>query len=470
MINLMNIEKYKENNRIEAKKALGGLPQSIWETYSAFANTMGGVILLGVEEYKDKSLHPINLPNPEALVEKFWRLINDKHKVSVNILSANDVTIENVDGNRIIMIRVPRAQRIDQPVYIDGNPFTGSYRRSGEGDYRCSFQDVQAMSRDAAIKTQDMTILENTDLGALCVNSINKYRTRFREYRPNHPWIHFDDIEFLFIIGAVGKGMDGKLHPTSGGLLLFGFHEEIKKEFPEFILEYKENICEDSSNECFSSDNWRGNVLDFCFYVSDRITTAIDIEDNNVDKELVLNCLKEALANCLINADYYGKQKIMITMNKDNMIFSNPGRFRIDLESAKRGGISDPRNRMLLKCFSLIEISEGVGGGIPNIINIWQKNGWTSPIIVEEFNPDQITVKLIMRKKSGIKRANEDSLAKTMIYKQVIINYLTENILVGILELKQLLGLDIKLVKEILSDMIDSKLIIEEDNHYRLMD
>ena len=69
MIDFSKIEQYRENNRIEAKKSLGGLPKSIWETYSAFANTHGGIILLGVEEWADKSLHTVDLPDPDRLIK-----------------------------------------------------------------------------------------------------------------------------------------------------------------------------------------------------------------------------------------------------------------------------------------------------------------------------------------------------------------------------------------------------------------
>lgn len=153
MLDFDNIEKYRENNRIEAKKALGGLPHSIWETYSAFANTLGGVILLGVEEYKDKSLHPVDLPDPQRLIREFWDTVNNPKKVSVNILTDKDVFVKEADGNSIVVINVPRAQRTDRPVYLEGNPLN-AYRRNGEGDYKCTREEVQAMTRDASVKTR----------------------------------------------------------------------------------------------------------------------------------------------------------------------------------------------------------------------------------------------------------------------------------------------------------------------------
>ena len=111
MIDFSKIEQYRENNRIEAKKALGGLPKSIWETYSAFANTHGGIILLGVEEWADKSLHTVDLPDPDRLIKEFWDIVNNPNKTSVNVLSSKDVFVQEVDGDHIVVINVPRAER-----------------------------------------------------------------------------------------------------------------------------------------------------------------------------------------------------------------------------------------------------------------------------------------------------------------------------------------------------------------------
>ncbi len=136
MFDFDNLGKYRENNRIEAKKATGGLPESIWETYSAFANTEGGIILLGIIENEDKSLQAIDLIDPESLVMDFWQMVNDPNIASANILTSDCVTIENIGSKRIVAIQVPKAPEKDRPVFVYNDPVQGAYFRIGESDVR----------------------------------------------------------------------------------------------------------------------------------------------------------------------------------------------------------------------------------------------------------------------------------------------------------------------------------------------
>ena len=145
MLDFDNLQNYREDNRIEAKEALGGLPESIWETYSAFANADGGVILLGVKELPDKSLQALDLLDPQWLIEDFWAILCDPLRVSVNLLTEDDIQIHDVDGKQIIAITVPKAPPEMRPVYVDNNLYRGTYYRSGEGDYRCTREEVDAM-------------------------------------------------------------------------------------------------------------------------------------------------------------------------------------------------------------------------------------------------------------------------------------------------------------------------------------
>ena len=145
MLDFENLGKYRENNRIEAKQALGGLPESIWETYSAFANAEGGIILLGVEELPDKSLHALDILDPHWLIEDFLAILNDPARVSTNILTPEDIQIHVVEGKTILSITVPAADAAHRPVYIGDDPYRGSYRRCGEGDFRIPKEEIDVM-------------------------------------------------------------------------------------------------------------------------------------------------------------------------------------------------------------------------------------------------------------------------------------------------------------------------------------
>ena len=69
----------------ECKDASGGLPNSLWESYSSFANTDGGVIVLGVKEVGRK-FSIAGVQKAATLIKRFWDGVNNREKVSVNIL------------------------------------------------------------------------------------------------------------------------------------------------------------------------------------------------------------------------------------------------------------------------------------------------------------------------------------------------------------------------------------------------
>lgn len=130
---MAQFDSYREDNRREVKKARGGLPNSLWETYSAFANCYGGIIILGVKENKDGSWYMTGLDNATKLRKDFWDTINNKNKVSVNLLTDNDLEIYEENNNVIMAIHVPKAKREQKPVYINGDMFNGTFRRNWEG-------------------------------------------------------------------------------------------------------------------------------------------------------------------------------------------------------------------------------------------------------------------------------------------------------------------------------------------------
>ena len=145
MLDFDDLGKYKETNRIEAKEAVCGLPQSIWETYSSFANTAGGVILLGVEELPDKSLSCVWLPDADMLIDDFLYALRDGKTVSADILKPSDVRKEKSGDREIVVINVPKADRSERPVFVGNDPFSGTYKRIGDGDVRCTKYEVSSM-------------------------------------------------------------------------------------------------------------------------------------------------------------------------------------------------------------------------------------------------------------------------------------------------------------------------------------
>ena len=115
-----------EHLTLECKRCESKLPNSLWDTYSAFANSYGGTILLGIEEHRaetdqSKCFTIQGVTNPDKLITDFWNLLNDPNKVSVNLLKDDDVQSITIEGKLVIAIHVPQARYDEKPIYINDN-------------------------------------------------------------------------------------------------------------------------------------------------------------------------------------------------------------------------------------------------------------------------------------------------------------------------------------------------------------
>ncbi|MBW4632883.1 MAG: putative DNA binding domain-containing protein [Iphinoe sp. HA4291-MV1] len=394
----------REDQDLECKSADGGLPNDVWETVSAFANTDGGYIVLGVSEGKS-GLTISGVRNPDGLLKKFWDNHNNFQKLSTPICSSSDVQLQQVETQNIVIIKVPRATPKQRPVYINNNPMTGTFKRNFEGDYHCTSSEVRQMLRDAANESQDIQILEGFNLTDLDPETLKSFRQRFTSREPDHPWLALDDKNLLTQLGSWKRDrLTSKEGLTLAGLLMFGRERSILDALPNYQLDYQERLSNDPeirwTYRLTLDGKWEPNLFNFYYRVYSRLVNDINVPFQ-LDKDAVRRgethvheALREALVNTLIHADHQSTRPILVTKFTNSFLFSNPGRLRISLQQLYDGGVSDPRNPNLQKMFQMLGLGERAGSGFGKILRAWKEQQWLIPLVSEKLELEMTSIAL----------------------------------------------------------------------------
>lgn len=407
---ILEMLKYGEHIHLECKKAEPTLPNSVWETYSSFANTDGGLILFGIEEHIkeadfDRRFTFVQIKNPMQRIKDFWNTINSD-KVSSNILVDADVGTCEINDTTIIWINVPQANYKQRPVYINGNPIKGTFKRNYEGDYHCTEDEVKSMMRDASDSGNDGGLLNGYTMEDIDLNALRSYRIEFEHQNPDHVWNGDDDQTFLKNLeGYTIDRITGKGWLTTAGLLMFGKGLAVRERFGNIRMDYidESNLLPGSrwSDRLTYDGMWENNLYNFMRQVMPKLVSGlrrpfrlegmVRIDDTPVHK-----AIREAVVNMIIHSDYMITGVLKIVKTDNGFIFSNPGGLRLPVRMIYEGGHSVARNPRIQTFFRMIGAGDNIGSGFPTILSAWGEENWRKPDLSEDTELHQVNLKLWM--------------------------------------------------------------------------
>ena len=407
-----------ERVTLECKKAQTSVPVDVWKTYSSFANTYGGLILLGVfEDLKETDISKrftiTGVDDATKIRTDFWNIVNNQEKVNVNLLRDEDVETIEMEGKMVIAIQVPRADFNVRPVYINNNLMTGTYRRNHEGDYHCPKELIRMMLRDAFDDGNDRMFLKHYTMDDIDIPTLEQYRNHFSSRYPQHVFNKLDHKEFLRQLGGYTtdreEGMEGL---TMAGLLMFGKGLPIRDRFDNLRLDYIDKshlIGEQRYSDRLTYDGtWENNLYNFATFVLPRLTRELPHpfkmkgterdDDTPQDK-----AVREALTNSIIHADLMMNGVLKVEKYDDRFVFTNPGLLKLPVEQIYAGNETRARNQRLQNMFRMIGLGENLGSGFPLILSAWDEKNWLKPELIEQPELMQVKLVLTIEKKDVVK-------------------------------------------------------------------
>ena len=392
-------EHWCEGDHMEFKKCSKGVPESFLATYSAFANTDGGVILLGV----DDSGRVNGITEIQRCKDELAKILNNPQRVSSNLLrDKGRIFTMTLEGKEIMVLDIPRAEPSQRPVHLKGH-ISNSYFRQHESDVMCPEEMLEQMLRDRANGTQDGMLIPNSTMDDVDRETLRQYRNYMSYAHPRHVWGGLDDKELLTKLGAwkVDRA-SGKEGLTLAGLLFFGTYDALRDLYPDFHIDYyeydgTENFHRRWAHRITADGTWEPNLFQFVFKVMPRLT-----ENLRVPFKLSSNMIRqgetpahiavrEALINAFIHADYKGIGGIIIKKTPDAIELSNPGSLLIPKEHIFQGGLTRCRNLNLQTIFRFMGLAEKAGSGMDKIQQGWWEERLATPRINEQRNPMRVT-------------------------------------------------------------------------------
>ncbi|WP_127499607.1 ATP-binding protein [Actinoplanes solisilvae] len=460
-----------EPTRVEAKRAAGGLPKSLRETLSAFANTDGGTILLGVDEQSGFSL--IELADPVTLRDGLVRMSRDDITPPLQI----STEIVEVDGLRLVTAEVPPSTADQRPVYVTAQGIAGgTYLRGGDGDRHMTEAEIALVMTSRVQPLYDRESIIGTSVDDLDDEAV---RRTLRRVRLGYPKLaQADDLTVCYRLGITARQEPGS-PLTLAGLLTYGqFPQQL---FPQLMVSVIVHSPDPSSGTRFlDNQTVRGSIpemIETTLSIIHRnlaVRAVISDRGGRVDEvEYPLEAVREALVNSLLHRDYSpvtrGTQ-VQIELFPDRLVVRSPGGLYggVVVDELGEEGISSSRNAVLASLLSDTYlpsgnelVAENRSSGIPAMLAVARQRGLPRPNFRSSIASFVVTMSRSELLNPEVRKwiAGLHAHLPTPAH-QIALAMLRENYLTN--EMLRQWGVDRIAAGQVLRDLVDQGLAVKE--------
>ncbi len=377
---------------VEIKKAEGGVPKSLAESVSAFANGGGGMIILGLDE--KQAFAPVTV-DAKAMADALATACADQ----VEPASRAQIEIVQVDGMPVVAAMIPPADIQHRPCFVKTQGLErGSYIRAHDGDRHLTSYEIHLMVSGRGQPQDDTVSVPGATLVDLDQIEVDRLVERYRDRR-GPVFARASREEVLRFAGVRPRGEEAD-RVTLAGLLALGVYPQ--QFFPQLNVtfvsyptvdgrpmsdgtRFLENVPLDGS-----IPQMVAGLVEAVRRSMARRSVMVGIGREDV-WEYPIEAIRELIVNALMHRDYHplaqGAQ-VRVEMYPDRLVFINPGGLYGAASPAEllHGTVSSSRNAVLARLMEDVElpgtnrtVCENRGSGIRTITRELAASGLQPP-------------------------------------------------------------------------------------------
>ena len=423
MIKIKESIKKGESETVEFKPSLSQMNE-IMESISAFSNTKGGMIVIGVSDKGEVLGVDIGKKTIESLANSIKQITDP--------MTYPSIYVEEINDKQVMVIEVVEGKQ--KPVLAFGRAFM----RVGKSNQKLGYEEIRNLALETSKVYWDERVCEDVSLEDFDEEKIEWFlKTRFTKRKVAIPsQMRFEDV--LMNLGGA-KRIDSVVKPTNAGILFFC-------RYPQRFIPLR-ILCArfrgvDLSRTTIDSLDCSGTLVEIMEQTEEFIRRNMRLfgfrtpfSFRRIDKlEYPIEALREAVLNALVHRDYEAPSDIRVFIFDDRIEITNPGSFPHG--TTPENPLHIPRNPILCQLMRDIGYIEKYGTGIYFMKDMCKEWGILEPefrisdvetkvifksggkaVVISEI--EKLGVELNDRQRKGLKYAFMEGFINNQIYREI---------------------------------------------------